>query len=451
MTVTDQIKILDRKIMQNEAQYNLDRKVAKISALSSNNLGKYEYLTGKDLGLKPSIVEQAKFEYSPSGKVFIKRLKEEEDKKVGLLKRLKNIKGKNEEQLKVLKNQLEKQPFISKVKNPNFNNISFRNLLDDKSIEVFNKIRDQDEIIDYSRLNFIGSSKKYTFKFGDFMSLGNLAENIYNGNISLDAAKQKQRKMENMLEDFINYNAVKDTYKNQKANVNLNAREFYKGRREILIAFEENMFPLPKPYVFGENEWKERDLSNEKLMPKTFKLSFLEKYDHTPLSEKENELLDRDSGYRNIDELVDAFNNTKTSEELDELFNKISNKSSTLKKLVKIVPNITEKKRIDNVIKGVEFTLDYAASLGYIYSDSKLDSPDSDFSNPKGSALKILTPNQMLSRLPISLAQLKAGNNSEKLKNEIRQLLYSLYRSKKLTKQLYKSLIDIIQKWKQSL
>ena len=58
--------------------------------------------------------------------------------------------------------------------------------------------------------------------------------------------------------------------------------------------------------------------------------------------------------------------------------------------------------------------------------------------------LKILTPNEMLSRLPISLAQLKAGNNSEKLKNEIRQLLYSLYRFKKLTKQLYKSLIDII-------
>ena len=50
--------------------------------------------------------------------------------------------------------------------------------------------------------------------------------------------------------------------------------------------------------------------------------------------------------------------------------------------------------------------------------------------NQEGQGLKILTPNQMLSRLPISLAQLKAGNNSEKLKNEIRQLLYSLYRSK---------------------
>ena len=62
----------------------------------------------------------------------------------------------------------------------------------------------------------------------------------------------------------------------------------------------------------------------------------------------------------------------------------------------------------------------------------------------RGLGLKILTPDQMLSRLPIILAQLNAGNNSEKLKNEIRQLLYSLYRSKKLTKQLYKSLIDII-------
>ena len=58
--------------------------------------------------------------------------------------------------------------------------------------------------------------------------------------------------------------------------------------------------------------------------------------------------------------------------------------------------------------------------------------------------LKILTPNQMLSKLPITLAQLKAGNHSEKHKNEIRQLFYSLYRSKKLTKQLYKSSVDII-------
>ena len=64
--------------------------------------------------------------------------------------------------------------------------------------------------------------------------------------------------------------------------------------------------------------------------------------------------------------------------------------------------------------------------------------------NHPGQGLKILTPDQMLIRLPITLAQLKAGITPEKLKTEIRQLLYSLHRSKKLTKQLYKSLIDII-------
>ena len=98
MTVTDQIKILDRKIKQNEAQYDLDREAAKISAFSSNNLDKYEYLTGEDLGLKPSTVEQAKFEYSPLGKIFNKGLSED-DKKEGILKRLENIKDKNNELL----------------------------------------------------------------------------------------------------------------------------------------------------------------------------------------------------------------------------------------------------------------------------------------------------------------------------------------------------------------
>ena len=64
--------------------------------------------------------------------------------------------------------------------------------------------------------------------------------------------------------------------------------------------------------------------------------------------------------------------------------------------------------------------------------------------NQQGQGIKILTPNQMLGRLPIFLAQLKAGNNSEKLKNEIRQLLYSLYHSKNMTKQAYNNLIKPI-------
>ena len=64
--------------------------------------------------------------------------------------------------------------------------------------------------------------------------------------------------------------------------------------------------------------------------------------------------------------------------------------------------------------------------------------------NEPGKDLKILTPNQMLSKIATSLGQLKAGNNSEKLKSGIRQLLYSLYRTKKITKELYKILVDII-------
>ena len=105
MTVTDQIKILNRKIKQNESQYDLDRKAAKVSALSSKNLDKYELLTGEDLNLKPSTVVQEKFEYSPLGKLFNTWLSED-DKKERLFKRPKNIESKNEKLLE-LKNKVE--------------------------------------------------------------------------------------------------------------------------------------------------------------------------------------------------------------------------------------------------------------------------------------------------------------------------------------------------------
>ena len=124
MTITNQIKILDRKILQNEAQYDLDRKAAKISALSSNNLEKYEYLTGEDLGLKPSTTEQAKFEYSPLGKIFNKVLSKD-DKKEGLFKRLINIEDKNEEQLKLLSNANKTSSYIKNESDNYDNNFSF--------------------------------------------------------------------------------------------------------------------------------------------------------------------------------------------------------------------------------------------------------------------------------------------------------------------------------------
>ena len=112
-----------------------------------------------------------------------------------------------------------------------------------------------------------------------------------------------------------------------------------------------------------------------------------------------------------------------TDQKNKDLVKSINKKLTKLKNIVKKVAKVEQNEKIIDIVER---------------------SLDLDSENQSGKGLKILIPIQMLSRLPIFLAQLKAGNNSEKLKNEIRQLLYSLYRSKKLTKQLYKSLIDII-------
>ena len=115
MTINEQIKILNNKIRSNQAQYDLDRQNAKISALSRGKLDKYEYLAGEDLGYKPDVVQKAKFEYSPLGQVFNNGLNTNE-KQEGLLKRLNNIDDKTDKQLKTIKDQEDKQlDLIGKV------------------------------------------------------------------------------------------------------------------------------------------------------------------------------------------------------------------------------------------------------------------------------------------------------------------------------------------------
>ena len=86
----------------------------------------------------------------------------------------------------------------------------------------------------------------------------------------------------------------------------------------------------------------------------------------------------------------------------------------------------------------INFFRDYIEML----SDANYDSKNSE---TKGKGLKILTRKQMLQRLPIALAQVKAGNNSERLLNEIRQIVYSLYQSKQLNKKVYNNIIKSIQ------
>ena len=103
MTLKEQVKILDGKTKANKRQYDLDRINAEISAYSSGDLPKYKYLTKKDLKYKPNAFEQAKFEYFPLGKVFTDGL-DKSDRNEGLLKRLKNIEDRNNNQVLALRN-----------------------------------------------------------------------------------------------------------------------------------------------------------------------------------------------------------------------------------------------------------------------------------------------------------------------------------------------------------
>ena len=130
-------------------------------------------------------------------------------------------------------------------------------------------------------------------------------------------------------------------------------------------------------------------------------------------------------------------------------FSEVKNKQNTfLKKLsnIKIGEKTTElKETINNLEKFcssreevINFFRDYIEML----SDAKYDAKQDE---TKGTGLKILTPKQMLQRLPIALAQVKAGDNFESLLNEIRQIVYSLYQSKQMTKKVYNNIIESIQ------
>ena len=120
---------------------------------------------------------------------------------------------------------------------------------------------------------------------------------------------------------------------------------------------------------------------------------------------------------------------TKDKKKNSELVGEIKNRWSNLKYEIKKMSEDEKKiEQPDKILKNVEEIINLNKKI----------------QKHSGQGLKILTPDQMLSTLPITLAQLKAGNNSEKLKNEIRQLLYSLYHSKNMAKQVYNNLINYI-------
>ena len=122
---------------------------------------------------------------------------------------------------------------------------------------------------------------------------------------------------------------------------------------------------------------------------------------------------------------------------------------SHINDFIKTKPRDPEKRKlrsdvsnsVSGLVKGREMVL--TAFKRGIFQVSK-ESQEGEGAN-EGEQIKILTPNQMLKRLPIALAQVKAGNNSESLLNEIRQIVYSLYRSKEITKKLYNNIINSIK------
>ena len=135
--------------------------------MSSNNLGKYELLTGEDLGLKSSTVEQAKFEYSPLGKIFNKGLSED-DKKERLFKRLENIKDKNEELLNTLST-------VNKAPKNKINNQSKKLIYDVN--HRFEKLRNIDDIKKLSLDSMFNLMKEYHKKFNSLSKLKPQKEN----------------------------------------------------------------------------------------------------------------------------------------------------------------------------------------------------------------------------------------------------------------------------------
>ena len=150
-------------------------------------------------------------------------------------------------------------------------------------------------------------------------------------------------------------------------------------------------------------------------------------YGYRKGKKKHNELFSYYFNYSSPSNILSRLSNARGEINEEQVYS-INKTLSKIKNIFKNVPKDDPLKTEEN-----EKIIDIVERILELNSENQL-----------GLGLNILTPNQMLSRLPISLAQFKAGNNSEKLKNKIRQLLYSSYRSKKLTKQLYKSLVDII-------
>ena len=260
MTCKEQIKILDDKIKANNVQYDLDRMNAEISAYSSGDLPKYKYLTKKDLGYKPDASEQAKFEYSPLGKVFTDGL-DKSDKNEGLLKKIKNIEDKSNNQLLTTKDI--SRPAIKGNVSDEYKTIqNFKQELIDKNILHLDGVKKFDNIIDKWKQT---KDKEIVYKNADTkvntkkFNIYKIFENYLNKKIDYDRIDMIEKSIKNGIKI---YQKRPRTGKN-KSIIN-NSNKVIKGIELFKSMIDNDEFKIPGEYYAKPNNNINLDWMNDK-------------------------------------------------------------------------------------------------------------------------------------------------------------------------------------------
>ena len=246
MTRKEQVKILDYKIEANNAQYNLDRMNAEISAYSSGDLPKYEYLTKKDLGYKPDTFEQAKFEYSPLGKVFTDGL-DKSDRNEGLLK---NIEDKSNNQLLTIKN-ISKSAIKGNVSDEYKAIQNYKQELIDKNILHLDGVKKFDNIVNKWKQT---KDKDFVFKNVDEkvntrkFNIYKIFENYLNKKIGYDRTSN----IEKSIKDGIRIYQKRPRSGKNKRIIN-NSNKVIKGINLFKSMIDNDEFKIPGEYYARPN------------------------------------------------------------------------------------------------------------------------------------------------------------------------------------------------------
>ena len=217
MTIEDQIK--DEKL-----QYDINREAAKISALSSGKIDKYEYLTGEEIlpSNQQQIIQQAKFNYSPLGKAL-------------------------EKQVKTIKDQGEKQVVaLESLKDSDKKLTSIKDLIPTENLnpEIVNEIKRIAEIeknVDRNKMVYKGTNETYDFR--NFKTIRAFGNEIRNNVISLDTANLEQANLLSYINDFIRKTKSRNPEKRKlRSDVLDSATSLVKGREVVLKAFQSGIF-----------------------------------------------------------------------------------------------------------------------------------------------------------------------------------------------------------------